>query len=76
MELSRLLHGMKMADYEGITYAKSADEVNLHMEVLVNGEPVFIAMVRHMIGNGHSDFIFTLDSCCPDVETFFVSCKP
>ena len=76
VELSRLLHGMKMVDYEGITYAGNADKANLHMEVLVNGEPVFITMVRHMIGNGHSDFIFMLDSCHADVETFSVSCKP
>lgn len=76
VELSRLLHEMKMVDYEGITYAENPAKANLHMEVLVNGEPVFITMVRHMIGNGHSDFIFTLDSCCADVKTFSVSCKP
>lgn len=75
-DLSRLLHAMKMVDYEGITYQESADEANLHMEVLVNGKSIPITLVRHSIGNGHSDFSFSLNCYYPEVETFSVTCKP
>lgn len=75
-DLSRLLHAMKMVDYEGITYVETADEANLHMEVLVNGEAIPVTLVRHMVGNGHSDFIFTLDWYQSEVETFSITCKP
>lgn len=75
-ELSSLLHAMKMVDYEGIIYQESADEANLHMEILVNGEAVPVTMVKHTIGNGHSDFIFSLNWYRSDVETFSVTCKP
>lgn len=76
LELSRLLHSMKMVDYEGIIYQESADEANLRMEILVNGEAVPVTMVKHTIGNGHSDFIFSLNWYRSDVETFSLTCKP
>ena len=76
-ELSKLFSPMLNWD-KGEFIKEDTSFANQHMKVYINGELIPITYVEGSAGNGHTDYIFTLDKeiiNLNDIKTIQIECK-
>ncbi len=76
-ELMKLLDQMYNTN-RGEWVKDEVDFSNAHMKISINGEPVTITHVNGSGGNGHTDYIFTLNKTIKnikDIQSVTISCQ-